>query len=603
MSSEMKDPDLPQTPPGHAPPEHAATPPFLTQAAGIWNRIKEHKVVQWALAYAAAGYAVLHVTAMVSDAFDWPHLVLRVATILLLMGLPVAATLAWYHGARLQHRISGPELAILTLLLLIAGAVLTFVRTPGHEAARPQAAAAAPEVVAVPVGLSIAVLPFADMSASQDQGYFADGMAEEILDILGRIPQLKVIGRTSSFQFKGRSEDLRAIGERLGAAYVVEGSVRKAGARIRVTAQLIDAHTGTHLWADSYDREFGDILNLQDQIAAAIARALQLAVVADDLRPSRPLQSTEAYTHFLRGRAGVDRGDETSLREAVGELEEVLALDQGFTRAAEALALANLNLIGTSTISSRTGWPLAASAARKALRLDPHSAVAHAVLGLQYATYDFNWAAAGEELDQALALKSRDPVALYLDSWLAFDLGRFDESLRLQNASLSIDPLNPDAYQNGGIIYYLLGNPDAAEHALRASIEISPSFAGNHWYLGLIQLQRGQPQAALKEMQAEQTTITRDAGLAMAFHALHRRTESDAALARAIRSSTVSTACNIAIVFAYRGERDQAFKWLERSVEQRDILLGHKFRNDPWLAPLRGDPRYKALLRRMNLPE
>jgi tetratricopeptide (TPR) repeat protein len=249
------------------------------------------------------------------------------------------------------------------------------------------------------------------------------------------------------------------------------------------------------------------------------------------------------------------------------------------------------------------GWPLTPSAARKALQLDPHSAVAHAILGLQYATYDFNWVAAGKELDEALALKSRDPVALYLDSWLAFDLGRFDESLRLQNASLSIDPLNPDSYQNGAIIYYLLGNPDAAERGLRASSEISPSFGGNHWYLGLIELQRGQPQAALKEMQVEHDGDSRNLGLAMAFHALHRRAESDAALARAIRSTADNGACNVAIVYAYRGERDQAFKWLERSVDQREILLGHKFRNEPWLAPLRGDPRYKALLRRMNLPE
>jgi adenylate cyclase len=599
MSTEANNPDEPQAP--HPRAEQAPPPSVMAQAASVWNRIRDHKIVQWSLAYAAAGYAVLHVTEMVSDAFEWPHLVLRIATLLLLMGLPVAATLAWYHGARLQHRISGPELAILTVLLVIAGAVLSFVRVPAREAARPQAAAAAVRVAAGPVGLSIAVLPFADMSATQDQGYFADGMAEEILDILGRIPQLKVIGRTSSFQFKGRSEDLRTIGEKLGAVYVVEGSVRKAGTRVRVTAQLIDARAGTQLWADSYDREFGDILNLQDQIAAAIARALQLAVVADDLRPSRPLQSTEAYTHYLRGRAGLDRGDEASLREAVGELEEALALDPGFTRAAEALALANLNLIGTSITPSQVGWPLAASAARKALQLDPLSAVAHAVLGLQYATFDFNWVAAGQELDRALTLKSRDPVALYLNSWLAFDLGRYDESLRLQSASVSIDPLNPDAYQNGAIIYYLLGNPDAAERGLRASIEISPSFAANHWYLGLIQLQRGQPLAALKEMQAEHSDETRNFGLAMAFHALHRRAESDAALARGIRSGADSAACNIAIVYTYRGERDQAFKWLERSVDQRELLLGHKFRNEPLLAPLRGDARYKALLRRMNL--
>jgi tetratricopeptide (TPR) repeat protein len=265
------------------------------------------------------------------------------------------------------------------------------------------------------------------------------------------------------------------------------------------------------------------------------------------------------------------------------------------------LALAYLDLIGTALMPSKVGWPLAASASRKALQLDPQSPVAHAVLGLQYATFDFNWTAASAELDRALAQQSRDPVALYLNSWLAFDVGRFDEALRLQDISLSIDPLNPDSYQNGGIIYYLMGNIDAAERAVKKSVELSPTFSGNHFYLGLILLQRGQPEAALREVQSEQGE-TKNLGLAIVFHALGRRTESDRALARYTASSAGVSACNIAIAYAYRAERDQALKWLERSVDQRELLLGHKFRNDPMLAPLRGDSRYKALLRRMNLP-
>jgi TolB-like protein/Flp pilus assembly protein TadD len=470
-----------------------------------------------------------------------------------------------------------------------------------HGAAGAHTAAPASQTLSAVPQKSIAVLPFADMSEKKDQEYFADGMAEEILDLLAKLPALRVIGRRSSFQFKSRNEDLRSIGEKLGAAYLVEGSLRKSGSRIRVTAQLIDAASGTQLWAESYDREFGDVLNLQDQIASGIARALQLAVVAEDARPRRQLQSTEAYTHYLRGRAALDRGDDNSGQEAVSELEQALALDPGFTRAAEALALAHLTMLGNGVPGEV--WPTVAAAVEKALQLDPKSALAHAILGLQHATDEYNWPAAAAELQQALALNTRDPVALYHVSWLAFNLGQHAEAVRLQNLSVSIDPLSPDAHQNGAIIHYLIGNLEAAEQEFRASIQISPTFAGNHVYLGQILLLRGNPQGALREMLAEPSPSTRDFGLALACHALGRKAESDAALARFTRSSGNLVPMNVAIVHAYRGERDQAFAWLEKAIDERDLAVGHKFFDEPKFEPLRSDPRYKALLRKLNRPE
>jgi tetratricopeptide (TPR) repeat protein len=224
------------------------------------------------------------------------------------------------------------------------------------------------------------------------------------------------------------------------------------------------------------------------------------------------------------------------------------------------------------------------------------------VLGLEYATYKYDWIAAREQLDAALATDSRDAVALYLNAWLAFDLGLYDQAVRLQNISVSIDPLSPDAHQNGAIIDYLMGNLDSAERSFRISMAIGPTWAGNHVYLGQIELRRGRPEAALKEILAERSSA-RDYGLAIAYDALGRRAESDAALDRLMRKQQSSPACNIAIVYAARGDREQAFKWLGRAVDQRDLTLGHKFRNDPWLVQLRGDPRYHALLRRMNLPD
>jgi adenylate cyclase len=473
-------------------------------------------------------------------------------------------------------------------------------RTASTPASTKLASAPAPAASTIPEK-SIAVLPFTDMSEKKDQEYFADGMAEELADILARIPQLKVIGRTSSFRFRGHTGDLHAVGEQLGAAYVVEGSVRRGGSRIRVTAQLFDTRSSTQLWADSYDREFGDVLALQSQLASSIARALQLVVAADDTQPLRQLQSPEAYTLYLRGLAAYDRGED-GLSEAQANFEQVLALEPTYSRAAEALALTHLGLIGDNVVPSGIGWPHAVKAAKLALSLDPKSAFAHVILGLKLATYDYDWAGAAKELEAAVAAKSRDPVVLYNSAWLAFDVGRFEDAVHLEDASLSLDPLNPDSLQNGAIIHYLLGHLDLAERAFRKSLEVSPTFADSHRYLGQILLLRGQPREALKEMEAEESTSDRDVGLALAYHALGRRVESDAALARVKVSGGSLQPTNIAVVYAYRGEFRQAFDWLDRAVAARDITLVHTLELDPLLASLRADPRYSTLLRKMNLP-
>ena len=448
---------------------------------------------------------------------------------------------------------------------------------------------------------SIAVLPFADLSEKKDQEYFANGMAEELLNLLAKIPGLRVFGRTSSFQFKGHAEDLHVIGEKLGTAYVVEGSVRRGGSRIRVTAQLFDTRSGTQLWAESYDRAFGDVLALQDQIATNIARALQLAVATDDAQLLRQLKNPEAYALYLRGRSAYDRGEE-GLREAQANFEQVLALEPTFSRAAEALALTHLALIGDSVVTSAIGWPHAVDAAKLALRLDSRSAFAHVILGLKLATYDYDWAGAAAELDAALATKSRDPVVLYNSAWLAFDVGRYEEAVHLEDASLSLDPLNPDSLQNGAIIHYMMGHLDVAERAFRKSLEVSPTFAGSHEFLGKILLLHGQPREALKEMEAE-VTSERDAGLALAYHALGRRSESDAALARAKDARHEFDPINIAVVHAYRNEVGQAFEWLDNAIAARNITLVHTLAHEPLLATLRADSRYSALLRKMKLPE
>jgi tetratricopeptide (TPR) repeat protein len=248
------------------------------------------------------------------------------------------------------------------------------------------------------------------------------------------------------------------------------------------------------------------------------------------------------------------------------------------------------------------GWPAAVDAAQRAFRLDRNSAMAHAVLGLEGATYAYDWQRAAAELDATLALRPRDPYALFVAAWLAFNLGRQVEALRLQEASVALDPLNPDSQQNGAYIRYLSGDLNAAEKGFRRSIEISPTFDSNHLMIGEILLQRHRPEAALKEMEAEPEP-NRDLGLALVYFALGRRAESDRALARVEHAVPRFGELNIALVYAYRGDLDPAFQWLDRAVASRDINLGHRLKYDPIFDPLRGEPRYRELLHRMNLPD
>jgi tetratricopeptide (TPR) repeat protein len=242
--------------------------------------------------------------------------------------------------------------------------------------------------------------------------------------------------------------------------------------------------------------------------------------------------------------------------------------------------------------------PGAVQAARRALQLDAHSTLSHAILGLEYATFEYNWPAAGHELDVILAAHPRDPDVLYMAAWLAFDLGRHEQAVQLQESALALDPLNPDSLQNAAYIRFLLRDYSGAERDFRRSTAVSPTFASNHRMLGRILLQRGQPQAALAEMQAEPRP---DLGLVYVYHALGRHAESDLALARVIKSYRSVGAVNVAMAYAYRGDNAHAFEWLQRAVREHDLNLGHDLKYDPALDGLRSDPRYHEVLRSVHL--
>jgi TolB-like protein len=448
---------------------------------------------------------------------------------------------------------------------------------------------------------SIAVLPFTDMSEKKDQEYFADGMAEEIIDLLVKVPGLKVISRTSSFQFKGKTEDLRSIGTLLGVAYVLEGSVRKSGDHLRVTAQLIDSRDGTHLFSQTYDRDLIDVLKMQDEIAASLVRVLQVEVT-DKVIVSRPaLRNTQAYTLYLQGLHAKDRFDQEGFEQAVNDFQQALDLDPSFGAAAGGLANAHFLLGQFGFMPPSVAFEKARGAAELALKLDPTLADTHALLGNIYIAYDWDWAAAEREIGLALAAAPNDAYVLFIAAVQSQVMGRLNQALTLIDASLAQDPLNPSSYLVLHLIQIRRDRLAEAEAAIRRTLEISPTFSKAHYFLGVAQLLRGQSETALAEIMKETDEGSRLPGLAIAYFALGRRSDSDAALAQVLKSQA-SRPFEIAGAYAFRGESDDALKWLERAYAQKDPYLC-SVKGEVTLRKLEADPRYKAFLKKMNLPE
>ena len=457
-------------------------------------------------------------------------------------------------------------------------------------------------VVAAISDKSIAVLPFVDMSEKKDQEYFADGMAEEIIDLLVRIPGLKVISRTSSFQFKGKTADLRSIATQLGVAYVLEGSVRQSGDRLRVTAQLIDSRDGTHLFSQNYDRVLSDVLKMQDEIADTLVRALQIEMSSEGIASRPALRNTDAYTLYLQGQHAFDRFDQQGFEQAASYFQQALDLDPSLAIAASKLAAAYMVLGEWGFMPPAVAFEPARRAEELALKLDHNLADAHAGLGRIHGVYDWDWSAADRELKLAQALAPNDARILFVGALQSLSTGHWDEALKLVNASLTQDPLNPSGYFVLYQVQLRRSRSAEAEAAIRRTLAISPTFSRAHFYLGRVLLAHNQPEAALTEMQKEGDDATRLGGSAMAYFALRRKADSDEALAQMVKDQAKHNPFYIAQVYAFRGESDEAFNWLDRAYEQKDLSLSH-IKGDVPFKTLESDPRYKAFLKKMNLPE
>jgi TolB-like protein/Flp pilus assembly protein TadD len=530
-----------------------------------------------------------------------------VARVAALLGAPAPITTANKLGPALRtipnsetrkSRTPVIVLGILGLAATIGGGWLIWryggTRSPAMQAANSSLPAGVTEK-------SIAVLPFVDMSEKHDEEYFADGMAEEVLNLLAQVPDLRVPGRTSSFYFKGKQVTVAEIARTLGVAHVLEGSVRRSGTTIRVTVQLIRADNGYHLWSKSYDRAVEDVLKVQDNIAESVVGALKVSLLGGQPSRSASTVNAEAYRLYLEAHAIRTSALSGTVQQAIDDLRESMRLDPTFALARAELAA---TIAGDFTSTGVLLYPAALAdahaAAAEAVRLDPQLPLAHISLARLFSQVDWNWDAGETEVKKAIALEPGNAEAYRVAGYLATTRGQFDDAIELLKKAVSLDPLQPWNYIAMGFPVYRKHDYAQAETLYRKAIALSPQEYKLHYVLGAVLLLRGQPAAALAEMEREPDAGFRHCGLALAFDALGRKREAQTEVAIAEKDYNNEKAYWIALIYASRSDADNAFHWLERAAKQKDPgmmwILG-----DPMLDGLVKDPRYGALLRRINL--
>ncbi|HEV2132523.1 MAG TPA: tetratricopeptide repeat protein, partial [Longimicrobiaceae bacterium] len=443
--------------------------------------LKERKLVQWAVAYLAGAWALLQVADLLGDQFGWPVLWLRSLTVVLAVGFLVALILAWYHGEKGAQRVSTVELGLLAGVLVLAGAAVGWVHTStGAAASEPGSTLAAAALVPAPAAAeqgSIAVLPFVNMSSDAEQEYFSDGLTEELLNVLAQIPELRVAARTSSFSFKGKNLPVDSVGRALRVAHVLEGSVRKAGDQVRITAQLTDARNGFHLWSETYDRSLEDVFAVQDEISRAVARQLRIELVGDAPLAKQETADAEAHTLLLRGIAAHRQGTREGFAEAERLFRQAIERDPRYAQAHARLSNTLMLRAYSRHIPLEEGYAQARAAAERALALDPKQSEAHSVLGSIADTHDWDFAAAEEHFQRALTSNPGDARARSLRAWLLMRLGKREEALREARRSVELDPLSMAAYNNLAAMYLYAGQHQQAVEALQAALALAPDAA------------------------------------------------------------------------------------------------------------------------------
>jgi TolB-like protein/tRNA A-37 threonylcarbamoyl transferase component Bud32 len=447
---------------------------------------------------------------------------------------------------------------------------------------------------------SVAVLPFLDLSEGKDQGYFSDGLSEELIVLLAQTQGLQVIARTSSFYFKGKQVATSQIAKELGVAHLLEGSVRRSGHTVRVTAQLLRADSGEPLWSETYDRDVHDIFQVQDYIAAAVVGALKLKLLpAQQVVDPNRSENHEAYNQFLLGRQFFVRGTSEGYRRAAAAYRKATVLDPGYAAAYAGLSLCETK-IANYTLDA-AGFERARDAAEKALALAPQLIDGYRARAY-YRRETLDFAGARADGDKALAIAPGDSMVRSFYGVGQALFGRIAEATVAMNRAIELDPLNSYAWANLGLFLTAARDYPAARRALERAIAINQEDYSFHMALGQLDMLEGRLQEALTEFQAKGSEVGRLMGEAMIEHARGQDSQSLEAIKDLIAKHALDATYQIGEVYAWRGENDRAFEWLQRAYQQRDSGL-NGILYDPLLTGLVGDPRFKTLLKKLKLSE
>jgi TolB-like protein/cytochrome c-type biogenesis protein CcmH/NrfG len=564
----------------------------------FFRELKRRKVIQTALIYLATAWVLLQVAELLLQMLEVPPWGLKLVFVLLVMGFPLALVLSWMHQITPQgisRESEAPELSAppdgssraATAPHASAPALPTAAATP----ARAAATAASDH--------SVAVLPFENMSDDPANVHFADGLSEELLNLLSRIYGLRVVARTSSFSFRGRQVSATTIARKLNVAHLLEGSVRKAGNRIRITAQLVRGSDSSHVWSQTFDRNLSDIFAVQDEIAAAVTRELELKLLGGAAPRSRPTHP-DAYAHYLRGKHFFELSSATGHEQAVSELDAAIAIDPAFGPAWAVLGAVYWAGANNGLLDYTEGARRARGATQKALGLDPDLAEALSMLGFLDVVEGVDVDDGMRRLERALQLEPHNQRILTRLANVAVRRGRLDDAIRYCQRALQADPLSANAHAHYGNTCYFAGRLEEAEAMRRKVLALSPAWLSGHFHVGKVMLARGDATAALAEMYQEPSEFWRLTGLAIAHHALGQAAESDAAVQALEKRDLAGAAYQMVQVLAFRGEIDRAFEWLETAGVTHDSALLFA-RLDPLLNNLHVDPRWPAFLSRFGL--
>ncbi|OLC49547.1 MAG: hypothetical protein AUH82_00290 [Chloroflexi bacterium 13_1_40CM_4_65_13] len=567
--------------------------------------LKRRRVFRALVGYAIVAFAVLQVIEPVMHGLRLPDWTLSFVVVALAIGFPVVLALAWVFDVTaggiertLPLRPQGLGRLPLALAVGVVAAIAVVPAVAWHFA-RASRAPAAPTAPAAP---SVAVLPFVNMSAAKNDEYFSDGITEEVINALANVDGLRVVSRTSAFAYKNRNLSIRQIGEELAVATVLEGSVRREGNALRLTAQLINAKDGYHMWSKTYDRELKSVFAVEDELARSIADALRPKLLMESPLAPQTTASSEAHDLYLKGRHFWSKRTAEDLKEAVGLFEKAIALDPTYALAHAGLADCYLLLGEYSSSRPADILPKAKPHAYRALELAGDLAEPHASLGL-ISLYDYDWATAEREFKRAIELRSGYATAHHWYAILLVTLGRFEEAQAEAERALELDPASAIVNNLVGVVFYESRNYDKAIAAFRKTLELNPGFAPAREVLACAYASMGRKADALAELDQIKASATEHVGMRAWILAV----AGDAAGARALMPELERRPgleqghpAALGALHGMLGDNDHAFVLLEQAYAERDWML-RDVKVSPMWDPLRKDPRFGKLLQRMQL--